>query len=718
MNYQEIKQELSRDSLEASDMFSVLGGIANHVNDKQTHNEGRDLVIRALARRELCGDFEIRILAGLVRNVGLYPYLSPIMDAVDQDDLLAYELHRPDGLDAVFHSLQARIYYQLRAGSNVVLSASTSVGKSLLIDAMIALGKFRKIVVILPTLALIDETRKRLAQKFREKCHLITHPSQAARSDRMNVYILTQERVRHRIDLSNVDFFVVDEFYKLDFKRDDDKQRAIELNLAFHALAATGAQFYLLGPNVQAIKGLEKYEFHFIPSDYSTVAVDVLQFDLPRLGEDRPAKLIELARSINESTLIYCQGPGSAVKVASRLLRDVMIKPQDACVATADWMSENYHPAWVAGEALRYGVGLHHGGIPRALQQHMVRLFNNGTIRFLVCTSTLIEGVNTAAKNVIIYDRRRNQSVLDFFTYKNIQGRAGRMGTYFVGKVFMLERPPPDADVIVEYPVGEQTEDTPLSLLLQLDERDLSELSLARVNEAIQESFLSADTLRKNGSVHPDVQNRIALHVYERIASGETLLLWRGFPKWNELVTVCEIIVKELSGPKLNNLRIRTGGQLAWHLNSLGQSDGLVGYLREVGLGVLPGQTISDEIDQALKIVRNIVTFQFPQDLMVLHTIISEVIERLKNELSLKLSGPDPDYSVYAEAVENLFVPPPIAALEEYGLPIQIAKKLTAYLDQYDLDRTIQDLRSLGLSNLTGFSEFELQLIASIQETI
>ncbi len=224
----------------------------------------------------------------------------PMLDAVDDEDYLAYELHRPDGLDAVFHSLQARIYQQLRAGSNVVLSASTSVGKSLLIDAMIALGKFRKIAIVLPTLALIDETRKRLTQKFRDRCQFITHPSQVAVDGKLNVYILTQERVRHRIDLSNVDFFVVDEFYKIDLRLDGDKQkqRAIELNLAFHQLAATGAQFYLLGPNVQAIKGLDRYEFHFIPSDYSTVAVDVQQFNLPRAGDDRPNKLVELANSL------------------------------------------------------------------------------------------------------------------------------------------------------------------------------------------------------------------------------------------------------------------------------------------------------------------------------------------------------------------------------------------------------------------------------------
>jgi hypothetical protein len=150
---------------------------------------------------------------------------------------------------------------------------------------------------------------------------------------------------------------------------------------------------------------------------------------------------------------------------------------------------------------------------------------------------------------------------------------------------------------------------------------------------------------------------------------------------------------------------------LAWHLNALGLSGGLPGYLREVSAGILPGQSVSDKIDNALKIVRNIVTFQFPRDLMVLDRIISEVADRLE-------IGPGPDYSVYAEATENLFLPAPIAALDEYGIPIQVAKKLSTYLDQYDLDRTIQDLRTLDLENLVGFSEFELALITSVQVTI
>ncbi|MBV9569447.1 MAG: hypothetical protein JO172_15055 [Hyphomicrobiales bacterium] len=311
---------------------------------------------------------------------------------------------------------------------------------------------------------------------------------------------------------------------------------------------------------------------------------------------------------------------------------------------------------------------------------------------------------------MIVYDRRRNRNVLDFFTYKNIQGRAGRMGTYFVGKVYMLEKPPEEDEVVVEYSIGEQTSDTPLSLLLQLDEEDLSELSRARVDEAIERSFLSADTLRLNGSVPPDVQNRVALDVHERLVGGDDSLIWSGFPKQIELVAVSEIIVGALSGPRLHDLGIKSGAQLTWHLNSLSQSGGLSAYLRQVAAGILPGQSVSDKIDEALKIVRNVVAFHFPRDLMVLDRIISEVAGRLDMT--------PPNYSIYAEATENLFMPWTIAALDEYGIPIQIGKKLSGLLDQYDLDRTLQDLRAVDVGNVTELTEFERGLVASVQETI
>ena len=92
----------------------------------------------------------------------------------------AYEAHRPENMDEklVFHRAQAHVYNLLMSGENVALSAPTSFGKSLIIDAAIASGKYRNIVIVVPTLALIDETRRRLTQKFGDDFKVITRSSQ------------------------------------------------------------------------------------------------------------------------------------------------------------------------------------------------------------------------------------------------------------------------------------------------------------------------------------------------------------------------------------------------------------------------------------------------------------------------------------------------------------------------------------------------------------
>jgi hypothetical protein len=52
--------------------FDVLSGISELVNKMATHNEGRDLAIRALAvAKAFSGSYE-HLLVALVRNVGLF----------------------------------------------------------------------------------------------------------------------------------------------------------------------------------------------------------------------------------------------------------------------------------------------------------------------------------------------------------------------------------------------------------------------------------------------------------------------------------------------------------------------------------------------------------------------------------------------------------------------------------------------------------------------
>ncbi|MCV5791740.1 helicase-related protein, partial [Escherichia coli] len=70
----------------------------------------------------------------------------------------------------------------------------------------------------------------------------------------------------------------------------------------------------------------------------------------------------------------------------------------------SNWLKETFHPDWSQSKIIQHGICAHHAKLPRSIASLFVDLFNEKRINVLVCTSTLIEGVNTNAKNIIIYD--------------------------------------------------------------------------------------------------------------------------------------------------------------------------------------------------------------------------------------------------------------------------------------------------------------------------
>lgn len=669
MNYETIKNSLANLSDEGASTVDVLLAINAIVNRSNAEWEGRDLVIRALDKFALFDVVEQSLLLNMVRAVGLFPYITPHLSNMALSDRLAYEAHRVEGVEPgmVFHHLQAHVFSLIMQGRNVVLSASTSVGKSLVIDAVLAQRRFKKVVVIVPTIALIDETRRRLVKRFRD-FNLITHPSQEAVPDVTNVYLLTQERVIQRPDLDDVEFFVLDEFYKIDLGGDKDKNtRAVDLSLAFHKLAKTGAQFYMLGPHIQKISGLDGYEYHFIPSDYSTVAVDIQNFNLGMRSEERTQKLLELVRTLESPTLIYCQAPASANRVAEYLIQDAGLTPVPETQEIAAWISKHYHPEWNVAKAIALGIGIHHGGVPRALQQYIVKLFNEGVIKRIICTSTMIEGVNTSAENVIIYDRRLKTSTFNYFTYKNISGRAGRMNKYFIGKVFMLEAPPIEQGLTVEYPIGHQDETSPIGLLMQLENEYLTDMSRGRLQEAYANPVLSPATLIENRHIPIERQVEVAKTIITDLPGSQELLGWKGIPEPNQLNYLCELVYS-LEGKNLMDYLISSSSQLAWHINELRNQKNLPAYLSEAIENRWENVSASEAINLRLKFIRNMVCFRLPRDIMAIHKIQVDVLER---------EGYEPgDFSFFAEQLENMFLDPLLTALDEYGIPTQISTKI------------------------------------------
>ena len=240
------------------DKFKIIKAISSF---SQNNTIGQELVLRLLSRKHHFDGFE-EIIDSLVRQVGLYPYIN--QENLSLNDSIAFEFHKPVGLsdNIVFHHAQAEVYYSLMKGQNIILSAPTSFGKSLIIDAIIASKKHRNIAVIVPTIALIDETRKRLS-KYKDDYKIITHPSQEIKEQ--NILILTQERALVIINKIHIDFFIIDEFYKLSPTK-SDTQRAHILNHVFYQLIKQDAQFYLLGPNIEQISTglLDNVKFRFI----------------------------------------------------------------------------------------------------------------------------------------------------------------------------------------------------------------------------------------------------------------------------------------------------------------------------------------------------------------------------------------------------------------------------------------------------------------------
>lgn len=697
----EVRRQLANVEYIERDGFGLLARLGALVNDAGDTREVQELVLRALEQRDRFGP-AAEVLDALVRKQGLYPYLDP--ENLGFMDMIAYEAHRPENLDdVVFHRVQARVYRLLMDGHNIVLSAPTSFGKSLVIDAVAASGRFRNIVVVVPTIALIDETRRRLFERFRATHKIITHPSQK-RGDR-NIYVLTQERVVEFPDFGHVDFFVIDEFYKLDPRRDAD--RSLLLNQAFYRLYSPTNHFYLLGPNIQGISEQfpQRFQCTFIRTDYATVASETRRIHATKAN--RLERLVDLCRTLDEPTLIYCSSPGSARNVASALLQAGVGGANAELNAAVEWIGREYHPRWTFTQALRQAIGIHHGRIPRSLSQFAVRAFNDGALRFLVCTSTLIEGVNTKAKNVIVYDHKISTRNLDFFTFNNIIGRSGRMFQHFVGRVFLFGEPPQEEFPMVDIPLVDQ-EDVSDSLLIQLDDNDLTDESRKRMQRLRNQNVLPMEVLRANRGIEPLAQINLAQELRRHLNRYYPLLTWSGLPTYDELRAVCRLIWTYLVPGNQRRGGVQSGDQLAFKVNRFRSNP----RIRALITSALQESRADPDaaVEDSLEFLRHWADFAFPRYLMA----VSRIQETVFGAVGRRAG----DYSVFATQVENHFAPAGIAALDEYGVPLQVGRRLAPLLGGGEtLDDALAGLRGLSLDRV-DLQPFERRLVEEAQAYI
>lgn len=683
-----------------SSPFTALKEISLLVLRTGDSSDAVEMILRALEFRKEFGAHR-EILDGLARQVGLFPFVET--SSLGARDLVAYEYHRPLASmgKIVFHRVQAEVYRTLLGGENVILSAPTSFGKSRIIDALVSLEKFKNICVVVPTLALIDETRRRLSA-ISSKYKIITHLAQVFAEH--NLFVLTAERVVAFQALPTMDFFVIDEFYKLGLS--DDGDRMVALNEAFYKLRKGNGQFYLLGPNVDKIA--EEVEgtlrAKWIQTDFHTVVSEQIRV---RPKDDPQVELVDLCRSLKESTIVYCASPASANTVANALLLGKVGSRTPSMDAAADWVAECFHPEWVLARGLRRGIGIHHGRLPRSIGQLVVREFNREKIRFLVCTSTLIEGVNTRAKNVIIYDNKIARRDVDYFTFNNIRGRAGRMFQHFIGRVYLFSDPP-DRDLpFVDVPIVSQNAAVPNSLLMQLDEKDLKPAAIERMKEFVNQDVVPIGILRQGSAIDPGAQVAVGRHLHGLPAAILEGFAWRKWPRYKQLQQVCQLIWEYLV-PQARRAGITSASQLTFKTWQLSKKEPIADRVLAELKGAYAAKTVDEAVERVLTFERTWASFEIPRYLMCISRIQAHVLS--KRGLACG------DYSFYAQQVENLFQAPILGALDEYGIPPHIGRRLLPRLKTIEnLDQALEALRMLSVKRI-GMSEFEQEVIVHAQE--
>lgn len=647
----------------------------NELLVKNKEDKARDKLICLLDRERLLDkDTEYNPLINhLIRQVGLYPYLKSD-NALWQDRFVhgAFKVNVGEAKKVTFHREQSAVLKSLLEGTDLALIAPTSFGKSFIVDAFIKIKNPKNVVIIVPTIALADETRRRLYKKFATQYKIITTSNVDV--DQKNIFIFPQERALEYVGkITEVDILVIDEFYKASVAFDEGRSTAL-LN-AILKFSKKSNQRYFLAPNISKIKRnpitkgmkVEKIIFNTVflrkYDCYKTIEND----------DDKKKKLLDIINNTTEKTLIYA-GTFTKITEVSNLLKEINVSKNQTLNNFSDWLEKNYTKKWNLVELVKRGTGIHNGKLHRSLSQIQINLFSKDDgLKNIISTSSIIEGINTSAKNVVFYHNKNGNSKLNYFGYKNLIGRSGRMLKHFIGEVYLLDSPPADEPVSLPLDIPKELINDETDDLLTVSHDVRKEVADFHVEMLELLGKVTYHTLRKDDFFEYYNWKKIKL-----IATSmkENPNSWNGIVFLNDsnplnwkssLLNI--LIVSKFSGEKYREL-IEFTQTLSrnWDLTI----EELLEYIILLKI----------DINTFFEFERT-VTFNLSHTLNCVNELQKNMLPTLKF-----------DISPFIFKTSHAFLPKNVYLLEEYGLPRMISKKIQLS-GLIDLENTEQDLHSI-----------------------
>jgi len=377
------------------------------------------------------------------------------------------EIYKRGGIYLTYQQRNLSDFFIHNKTNTVAIIAPTSYGKSELIIQSCNDNPNSNICILVPTKALLAQTRQRLIRGLVNGStrKIITHPEMYNADDDNFIAVLTQERLlRLMRKASNLSFDTVfiDEAHNL--LEDDQRSVLLAKTIILLGNRKQETAFKFLTPFLvdavslsvrytnfdihefkitENIKTERYYSINF-KTDGQLKAYDQFLDAFIIVPGNRYKNEISLIKAKKASkNIVYLNSPPKIERFSKRLL-SVMdpIDDPEIAIACRD-IAKFLHSDYALIECLRHGFAYHHGSVPDVVRLYSEHLFSNcKKVSIIITSSTLLEGVNIPAEKLFLLEYMKGTRRLSPSQFKNLSGRVCRFSEIFDadnGSLTMLE---------------------------------------------------------------------------------------------------------------------------------------------------------------------------------------------------------------------------------------------------------------------------------------
>lgn len=638
---------------------------------------------------------------------------------------------------------------------------------------------YNNIVIVLPTVALLIEVTEEIDDfntKHNLGYGIYNSVYKDLELTERNIFVLTPERVLRLLALKpeiEIDFFFFDEIYKIDEdialsseddvsdkielgndeqRQDNQGHRAVAFRLALYFLLKKCNSCYLAGPFIELkslkdgfVKMLKKHriatkEITFIPTLKNEIDFHATTYKYSSPFEnykESPSikksieKLKFVANKLHFSkknqAIIYCLFPAHTEKNAkefsdSYVEQDLIDERLQRFIGH---LKNNYNFSfggkknslenWDLVYALQNQVGIHNGKFPKYFQREIMRLFNDGVMSTLFCTSTIVEGVNTNAKTVVVYNNPSGKTdESKRFLLLNINGRAGRYQHHFIGNVVYIS----DKSLKIVQSNGISLDFRPYNEKVCLNELDLENIDyedLSQTNKArktalnFNKQLLPDDIFEQNRLIERKKQEKILSKIIDKVESfigieNATVedFIYRDYFEtilniWAEIGEIKPTQVKAIKSFSINYAKNSYQGVLDYQFKKyLTQEDD-------------EHKFVNDTYRKVFRDVKDTIEYQLPRIISLFESLIIRAFEIKKIQLSKPI-----DLSNIIRFFEIGATSPLGIDMVEKAIPIVTVRKIdNLRFNSSELDEQRKEFAKIFFRIAYQFDEYEKKHITN-----